>query len=112
MNQLSTIPMKPFNFGNLNEPPQQIGIGAQTDNSDIQIGVWECGPGILSLEFTWSETVFVLEGRAEVENLITRQRFSLTPGMMVLFESGSLWHWHIPWRFKKVFTIIDRPPSQ
>lgn len=104
--------MKPFNFGGRNEPAQQIGIGAQTNNSDIQIGIWECGPGLLDLEFQWSETVYVLEGRAEVVNVETQEMFELIPGTMRLFEAGSRWQWRIPWRFKKVFTIIDRPSTQ
>ncbi|MBL7555727.1 MAG: DUF861 domain-containing protein [Bdellovibrionaceae bacterium] len=108
MNTVQEIKMKPFNFGTLNEPIQHLGIWAQTDSGDIQIGVWESGPGVLNLDFQWSETVYILEGRAEIENMITQERFELKPGMMLLFEAGSRWRWHIPWRLKKVFTIIDR----
>lgn len=108
MNAVDNIKMTPFNFGTRNEPIQHLGIGAQTHNSDIQIGVWESGPGVLNLNFEWSETVYILEGRAEIENLNTQERFELTPGVMLLFEAGSQWQWRIPWRLKKVFTIIDR----
>ena len=112
MNPKIELKMMPFNFGGRNEPPQQLAIGAQTSNSDIQIGLWECGPGLLDLEFQWSETIYVLEGRAEVQNLDTSECFEMTPGKMHLFEAGSRWQWRIPWRFKKVFTIIDRPSTQ
>lgn len=108
MNAIHEIKMTPFNFGTPNEPIQHLGIGAQTNNSDIQIGVWESGPGLLNLDFQWSETVYILEGRAEVENMVTGDRFEINPGMMLLFEAGSRWQWRIPWRLKKVFTIVDR----
>tara|TARA_B110001454_G_scaffold218046_1_gene244904 strand:- start:15042 stop:15374 length:333 start_codon:yes stop_codon:yes gene_type:complete len=106
------LTMKPFNFGGRNEPPQLLGIGAQTASNDIQIGIWECGPGLLDLEFEWTETVYVLEGRAEVENIETKECFEMTPGTMRLFEAGSRWQWRIPWRFKKVFTTVDRLSTQ
>ena len=86
------------------EPTQSLGIAQETDQ--IQHGVWECGPGELDLHFAYSETVFILEGRAEVENQITGELIILEPGTMALFQKGSHWVWRIPWRLKKVFTII------
>ncbi len=102
------IEMKPSSFGGFEEPEQLAGIAAETTNQDVQIGIWESGPGVLNLNFKWSETVYVLEGRAEVTNIKTLDTFFLTPGSMALFEAGSEWSWRIPWKLKKVFTIIDK----
>jgi uncharacterized cupin superfamily protein len=104
---LSKLDMKPFSFGTSDEPNQNLGIAAETKNRDIQLGVWESGPGVLNLDFNWSETVYILDGRAEIENRQTGEVFELTQGMIFLFESGTRWQWRIPWKLKKVFTIVD-----
>lgn len=107
MMPLLEIKMKSSNFGGINEPDQLTGIAAQTHDSGIQLGLWQSGPGVLDLLFKWTETVYILEGNAEVTNLQTLESFTLEPGMMLLFEAGSHWSWKIPWKLKKIFTLVD-----
>lgn len=107
MIQAADIKLYPSNFGGPCEPEQQSGLADQTRDSRIQTGVWESGPGTLELHFPWTESVFILEGRAEVENLDTKESFVLTPGTLALFESGSHWSWRIPWKLKKIFTLVE-----
>lgn len=101
------LEMKPFNFGTGEEPPQLLGMASSVHNDRLQHGLWECGPGEFDLKFDWSETVYALEGRAEVENLESGERHTLLPGSFAVFEKGTAWRWRIPWRFRKVFTIAD-----
>ncbi len=113
---ISEIGLTPFNFGGPCEPEQFSGIAAQTCDGAIQTGIWESGPGVLDLHFPWTETVYILEGRAQAVNVRTQQSIELVPGILLLFESGSHWRWHIPWKLKKIFTIIEvedaNTPSQ
>lgn len=107
MTNIAQLEMKPFNFGGAAEPDQAVAIAAEIGAGRIQHGVWESGPGEFELRFAWHETAYILEGRADVENLATREKFSLGPGSMISFEQGSHWRWRIPWKVKKVFTIVE-----
>lgn len=107
MNHIEKLTMKPFSFGGANEPDQLCALASSFEGDRIQHGVWESGPGELNLKFSWSETVYILDGKAEVENLDTGERFTLSPGVMMSFERGSNWRWNIPFKLKKVFTLID-----
>lgn len=109
MTNISDLQLKPCSFGGQDEPQQAAAVASEIASCGIQHGVWESGPGELELHFQWHETVYVLDGRAEVENLTSGERFALTPGTMVSFESGSRWRWRIPWKLKKVFTIVEGP---
>jgi len=107
MVKITDLHMKPSTFGSLGEPEQLLGIAAEINSGHIQHGVWESGPGELVLHFQWSETVYILDGQAELENLETNERVRLSTGSMMSFERGSSWRWRIPWKLKKVFTIVE-----
>lgn len=107
MNRVSDLAYKPFAFGLKDEPLQSAAISSEMDDGRIQQGVWESGPGELDLRFKWNETVYILEGRADIENLETGERFQLLPGSLMCFEKGSHWLWRIPWKLRKVFTIVE-----
>lgn len=109
MVRISELQMKPSSFGGTGEPDQLLGIAMEIDSGHIQHGAWESGPGELELDFKWNETVYIVDGQAEVENLRTGDTFTLSAGSMMSFEQGSLWRWRIPWKLKKVFTIVERP---
>lgn len=105
---IAELKLKPsFFVDTAMEPEQNSGVAAETNDHSIQTGIWESGPGILNLKFNWSETVYILEGFAEATNLETGATHSLSTGTIALFEKNSLWSWRIPWRIKKVYTIID-----
>ncbi len=100
------LKLTPFSFGLSEEPSQQWALAPSLNDGQIQHGIWECGPGTFELEFEWSETAFILSGRAEVENTQTGETFSLTPGTLVQFARGSVWKWRVPWQIRKVFTSV------
>ena len=112
MKRTSELELRPFEFGTGDEPAQLLGLASSTNDDCLQHGLWECGPGQFELRFTWYETVYVLEGRAEVENLETGVKHILAPGDFATFQKGSTWRWRIPWRFRKVFTVVDRISSE
>jgi uncharacterized cupin superfamily protein len=106
MINLQDLDFKPSQFGGANEPEQRVAITSEINAGRIQQGVWESGPGELNLRFDWYETVYILDGQAEVLNLETNESFQLNAGSLMSFERGSQWRWRIPWRLKKVFTIV------
>ena len=106
MIHISELELKSYSYP-LTEPDQQMALASETDSGRIQHGVWQSGPGELNLHFQWIETAFILDGRAEIENLDTGEKFTLVTGSMMTFERGSRWQWRIPWKLKKIFTILD-----
>lgn len=104
MIEMNDLTYKEFSFGGKNEPQQQLAVALDSDH--LQHGIWESGPGELNLDFEWDETVFILEGEAIVRNLETQECFKLTQGSLANFSKGSRWQWQIPWKLKKVFTIV------
>lgn len=88
---------------------QQFSIAYASQDEVIHHGTWECGPGESDLHFQWTETVYIIEGKVVVENLATGEAKTLLPGDLATFEKGSSWKWRVPWRLKKVFTIVDFP---
>ena len=110
MIHVSNLKFAPSSFGGAAEPLQQLAMASDFSDQNLQIqhGVWESGPGELNLHFDWSETVFVLDGAAEILNIDSGEKFELVVGSMATFQKGTRWQWRIPWKLKKVFTIIDR----
>jgi uncharacterized cupin superfamily protein len=106
MKLMEDLEFKPCLFGGVHAPVQNFSLASEIDSGRIQHGVWECGPGELDLKFEFHETVFIIDGFAEIENQVTRERFTLSKGSMMSFERGSHWLWRIPWKLSKVFTII------
>jgi uncharacterized cupin superfamily protein len=107
MIKLDQLQLKPCRFGAGEVPEQAFALASEIQSGRIQHGVWESGPGILDLKFDWSETVFIVEGYAEVENADTGETFAMSAGSLMSFEQGSHWRWRIPWKLKKIFTVVD-----
>ncbi len=103
MISIHDLTLKPSSFGTPNEPEQLVAIAAEFDSGRIQLGVWESGPGEFNLKFDWHETVYILDGQADVMNLETKESFQLNTGALMSFVQGSNW----PWKLKKVFTIVE-----
>jgi uncharacterized cupin superfamily protein len=107
MKDVNELLFTPYSFGGESEPNQLLAIASTSASGMIQHGVWECGPGEMDLHFEWDETVFGLQGSAEVHNIETGEGFILGPGSMGFFAKGSHWRWKISRNFKKVFTIVS-----
>lgn len=107
MIKMTDLKMKSCHVTDANGPEQTFGVVSEMENGRIQYGVWECGPGELDLQFEWHETVFIIDGQAQMENIDTGEKFSAEPGSMMVFEKGTRWRWSVPWKLKKIFTIMD-----
>jgi uncharacterized cupin superfamily protein len=86
MIHISNLDLKNFSFGGLNEPLQRLGVAFTSSSGHIQQGVWESGPGEFDLSFVWDECLFVLEGKAEIENLNSKTKYVLEAGHFFYFE--------------------------
>lgn len=80
-------------------------FGASHDKSTSS-GLWECtGP----CEFTWQygkdESIYILEGFAQVEYL--GREFTLSPGDCTHFAAGTVSKWSVPDRVKKSYTLYE-----
>jgi len=107
MIKITELILKPCSFGGTNEPEQVVALASEIDSGRIQHGVWESGPGEFNLKFNWHETAYILDGRADIENLQTGEKYILCPQSMMSFEQGSYWRWRIPWKVKKIFTVVE-----
>ena len=107
MTLVEELQMKPCALGGPRRTEQTFSLESEMEDGKIQHGIWRSGPGILDLDFSWSETVYILDGEVEIENLLAGTRKRLTPGSLAHFERGSRWIWRIPVQLTKVFTIVD-----
>ncbi len=69
-------------------------------------GVWECkGPTKARFVYTLDETVYVLEGSANIE--YDGVVHALHPGSVAFFPAGSTATWDVPERIKKSFVLSN-----
>jgi uncharacterized cupin superfamily protein len=76
-------------------PAASGAVLSRSPDSRIIRGVWRCTPGRFNWQFSYDETLVVLEGRATVE-LDTGEKVDLEPGDMAFFGRGhgSTWTIH------------------
>jgi len=83
--------------------PQTSGIVLwQSEDKQIGCGMWECTPGAFSWEYTWDETIYVIEGRASIVDKDGAQ-IDLFPGAILFFRSGMGATWTVTEKIRKVF---------
>lgn len=107
MIQIDQLTLKPLTLENGKGPELSMALVSELDSGRIQYGLWESGPGEMIFEFQWNETVYALEGRVDLMNLDTKDQVLLQAGGLMSFEKGSRWHWKIPWKFRKLFTLVE-----
>ena len=70
-------------------------------------GVWAAdGPSTFVVDYSVDETVYVLDGGAEID--YQGQRIALQPGMTAHFGKGTSASWHVPTSIRKVYEV-QRP---
>lgn len=81
----------------------------ETPRGETVSGIWICeGPGKFHWRHDVDESLYVLEGGAEVEYQGTTR--TLAPGDIAIFEAGTWTKWHVESRIRKTFTL--RSPSR
>lgn len=69
-------------------------------------GLWGCtGPARFKWIYDGDESIYILEGSAEVEYL--GNKFTLGPGDSTHFTEGTTAVWHVPERVKKTWRIYE-----
>ncbi len=69
-------------------------------------GIWECkGPTKARFVYTLDETVYVLEGGANIE--YNGAVHALHPGSVAFFPAGATATWDVPERIKKSFVLSN-----
>ena len=81
----------------------------KSDDVRLVSGIWACSPGSFRWNWTYDETVVVVEGRATVTTGDGRS-IDLEPGSLASFERGteSIWTIHEP--FRKGFHALSPEP--
>jgi uncharacterized cupin superfamily protein len=76
------------------QPEASGAVISRSDDSRIVRGVWRCTPGRFSWQFSYDETLVIVEGRAAVE-LDTGEVVELEPGVMAFFGRGHSATWTV-----------------
>lgn len=80
-------------------------FGASYDKSTSS-GLWECtGPGAFEWHYGTDETIYILEGSAQVDYL--GRKFTLSPGDCTHFAAGTVSRWVVTERVKKSYTLYE-----
>jgi len=80
-------------------------FGSSYDKSTSS-GIWECtGPARFVWHYGVDETIYILEGSAEIEYL--GRRFTLGAGDCTHFIAGTAANWSVAERIKKSYTLYE-----
>lgn len=106
--ELSSWPL-PAEWVQQGSPAASGTVLSKSADSRVIRGVWACTPGRFRWEFTYDETVVVVQGRATVV-MDSGAQVSLTPGVMAFFERGQGSTWTIHENFRKAFHADSPEP--
>jgi uncharacterized protein len=91
------------------QPDAAGAVLSRSDDSRIIRGVWRCTPGRFNWEFSYDETLVVVEGSATVE-LDTGDVVELRPGVMAFFGRGHSSTWTVHETLRKGFHADSPDP--
>jgi uncharacterized cupin superfamily protein len=80
---------------------------AQSGDSKVTQGVWDCTAGKFNWEYTWDEFVMILEGEAIV-TAVGGKPVTLRVGDFCYFPVGLKMEWHVPKYVRKTFVIRNQ----
>lgn len=88
--------------------PSGLVLSKSEDARQVR-GVWACTPGKFRWNFSYDETIVVVEGRATVE-LENGSVVTLQPGDLAFFERGQWSTWTIHESLRKAFHADSPTP--
>ena len=109
--------ISPSDFDQINWPLKKVVDGnpqatyyvvSKSNDSRNFSGVWECTPGRFEVNYTWDETIYVLEGLVSIEEDGTIRQFK--SGDFVHFPIGLKCTWDVHRTIKKVYTLFSPEP--
>lgn len=84
-------------------------VFSRSEDARLLRGVWRCTPGRFTWQFTWDETLTVVEGDATVE-LDTGEVIELRPGVIAFFGCGHQSTWTVREPVLKTFHLDSPEP--
>lgn len=106
---LEGLELNPYDFGIdqkvSGHPVQRMAVLKGESGPKLVHGVWDCTQGEFTIDFTWEESAFILEGEVMV-SFASGDRVFLKKGDLVHFPKGTVCRWEIPAYIKKVFTAL------
>ena len=83
----------------------------QSEDKRLLNGVWECAPGSFTWEYTWNETIYLLEGHIQITNS-DGSKTAVSPGDLIFVPSGTKTTWEITEHVRKVYHISSDTPVE
>ncbi len=81
----------------------------QSEDKRLANGIWECSPGSFTWDYTWDETIFLLEGRIRITDE-TGSTTELGPGDLFFVPTGTKSTWEITEHVRKAYHFKSETP--
>ena len=83
----------------------------QSDDKRLANGIWECDPCSFSWEYTWDETIYLIEGRIRITDE-TGSTTEVVPGDLIFVPAGTKSTWEITEHVRKAYHFKSETPVE
>ena len=83
----------------------------QSDDKRLANGFWECSPGSFTWEYTWDETIYLIEGRIRITDE-TGSTTEVGPGDLFFVPAGTKSTWVITEHVRKAYHFKSETPVE
>jgi uncharacterized protein len=83
----------------------------QSDDKRLANGIWECSPSSFKWEYTWDETIFLLEGKIAITDA-AGNRTELQGGDLFFVTAGTKATWEVSEYVRKAFHFRSETPVE
>jgi uncharacterized cupin superfamily protein len=74
-------------------------------------GIWECAPGSFTWDYTWSETIYLLEGHILITDSEGNET-EVSAGDLIFVPAGTKSTWVITEHVRKAYHIYSETPVE
>ena len=93
------------------DPQAKGSILWQSDDRRLLNGIWECSAGSFTWEYTWSETIYLLEGHILMTDS-AGNRTEVSAGDLIFVPVGMKTTWEISKHVRKAYHISSEIPVE
>ncbi len=83
----------------------------QSDDKRLANGIWECAPCSFTWEYTWDETIYLIEGRIRITDE-TGSTTEVVPGDLIFVPAGTKSTWVITEHVRKAYHFKSETPVE
>jgi hypothetical protein len=83
----------------------------QSEDKRLLNGIWECTPGSFTWDFTWNETIYLLEGNILLTDS-DGNKTEVSPGDLIFVPAGTKVTWEISKHVRKAYHISSDAPVE